>query len=171
VQKAVELGVYEIIPVRTARCVVRLDEAKSSKKKERWQRIAEGAAKQSGRGIVPEVFSVMNMDDAIAHAASSDIILIPYELCEDHQTIEELRLSVGRGSASIAVFIGPEGGFETGEVDAVANAGGRVISLGHRILRTETAAIAVLANLMFMIEEAASKTVNGNEQKADNTGV
>ena len=123
IQKAVELGVYEVIPVRTARCVVRLDEAKATKKQLRWQKIAEEAAKQSGRGIVPEILPVMDFQDAVERAKSSDHILIPYELCEDYSLTDRLRSSIredmpyaGGQSAekdtirhplkSIAVFIG-----------------------------------------------------------------
>ena len=152
IQKAVELGVAEIIPVRTARCVVRLDEAKAAKKLPRWQKIAEEAAKQSGRGLVPEVVPVMDFGAAVKRAAEAEHILIPYELCEDFSTIDRLRNNIQEGS--IAVFIGSEGGFERGEVDQVLAAGGEEISLGHRILRTETAAITVLAHLMLTIEAA-----------------
>ena len=169
IQKAVELGVYEVIPVRTARCVVRLDEAKASKKQLRWQKIAEEAAKQSGRGIVPEILPVMDFQDAVERAKSSDHILIPYELCEDYSLTDRLRSSIredaqdagkkisGHPSKSIAVFIGSEGGFERSEVELVEKNGGEQISLGHRILRTETAAIAVLAHLMLTIEAAQAE--------------
>ena len=152
IQKAVELGVYEVVPVRTARCVVKLDDVKASKKQIRLQKIAEEAAKQSGRGIVPEVKPVTDFSDAVKMLASSDHIFIPYELCEDYALAERLSKSVCEGVKSIAVFIGPEGGFESSEVESVRQAGGEEISLGHRILRTETAAIAVLAHLMMTIE-------------------
>ena len=152
IQKAVELGVYEVIPVRTARCVVKLDAAKAAKKQIRYQKISEEAAKQSGRGIVPEILPVMDLSAAVKRAEASDHILIPYELCEDYSLADRLRKSVSEGASSIAVFIGPEGGFESGEVDEVRAAGGEEISLGHRILRTETAAIAVLAHLMLTVE-------------------
>ena len=151
IQKAVELGVYEVIPMRTSRCVVKLDDAKAEKKQVRWQKISEEAAKQSGRGIVPEVCPVMNFDDAVKRASSCDRILIPYELSEDFSA-DRLRESIKDGAKEIAVFIGSEGGFERSEVETVINAGGVEISLGHRILRTETAAITVLAHLMLTIE-------------------
>ena len=152
IQKAVELGVYEVIPVRTARCVVRLDEAKAAKKQLRLQKIAEEAAKQSGRGMIPGILPVTDHADAVKRAASCDHVFIPYELCEDHSLSGRFKSVIDEGAESIAVFIGPEGGFETGEVDEVRRAGGEVISLGHRILRTETAAIAVLSHLMMTIE-------------------
>ena len=153
IQKAVELGVSEVIPMRSYRSVVRLDDAKAAKKLPRWQRIAEEAAKQSGRGIVPEILPVMDFQDAVKRAADCDRVLIPYELCEDYATIHRLREGLRENVSSIAVFIGSEGGFERSEVEAVLSAGGEEISLGHRILRTETAAIAVLAHLMLLIEE------------------
>ena len=156
IQKAVELGVTEIIPMRSSRSVVRLDDAKAAKKQTRWQRIAEEAAKQSGRGIVPEVLPVMDYNAAVERASTADRILIPYELCEDYETVKRLREGIREGIQSIAVFIGSEGGFERSEVEAVLAAGGEEISLGHRILRTETAAIAVLAHLMLVIEEQSS---------------
>ena len=161
IQKAVELGVAEIIPVRTARCVVRLDEAKAAKKLPRWQKIAEEAAKQSGRGLVPEVLPVTDFDSAVKRAAKTGCILIPYELCEDFSTIDRLRDSISETPCSIAVFIGSEGGFERSEVEQVLAAGGEEISLGHRILRTETAAIAVLAHLMLTIEGATNGSISG----------
>ena len=120
------------------------------------ERIAEEAAKQSGRGIVPEVLPVMDYNAAVERASTADRILIPYELCEDYETVKRLREGIREGIQSIAVFIGSEGGFERSEVEAVLAAGGEEISLGHRILRTETAAIAVLAHLMLVIEEQSS---------------
>ncbi|MEE3467046.1 MAG: 16S rRNA (uracil(1498)-N(3))-methyltransferase [Eubacterium sp.] len=159
IQKAVELGASEIIPVRSERCVVRLDEAKAAKKQPRWQRIAEEAAKQSGRGIVPEVLPVMDYKKAVERASTCDRILIPYELCEDYSSIQRLREGLRDGVKSLAVFIGSEGGFERSEVEAVLDAGGEAISLGHRILRTETAAIAVLAHLMLLVEEQGEAVI------------
>lgn len=152
IQKAVELGAIEIIPVRTARCVVKLDESKAQKKLSRWQKIAEEASKQSGRGIVPEVLPVMNFNDAVERAKTSDYMMIPYELCESGG-LSSLRSKILSGVQSISIFIGSEGGFESSEVDKVVSAGGEMISLGHRILRTETAAIAVLAHIMMLTEE------------------
>ncbi|MCR4605152.1 MAG: 16S rRNA (uracil(1498)-N(3))-methyltransferase [Eubacterium sp.] len=152
IQKAVELGAAEVIPVRSARSVVKLDAAKAEKKHIRWQKIAEGASKQAGRGEICEVLPVMDFDGAVKKASESECILIPYELSEDYEGLKSIQRSIESGAKSIAVFIGPEGGFERSEVEAVVDAGGRAISLGHRILRTETAAIAVLAHIMFVVE-------------------
>lgn len=151
IQKAVELGVSEIVPVRTRRCVVRLDEKKAAKKQQRWQTIAESAAKQSGRGIVPQVHEVVSFSQALACAEELEYRMIPYELYEDmRQTVETVdRVCEGR---SIGIFIGPEGGFERGEVEQAMERGAFPVSLGKRILRTETAGLAVLSVLMFRIE-------------------
>lgn len=151
VQKAVELGVYRIIPVSTGRCVVRLDEKKAAKKTKRWQQIAESAAKQAGRGYIPEVAPVSSYQEALMQAEKLDVILIPYELergmHETREIIEEIR-----PGQSVAVFIGPEGGFEKEEVEQALGYGARAVTLGRRILRTETAGLTVLSVLMFHLE-------------------
>ena len=110
VQKAVELGVYEIIPVAARRCVVKLDEKKAAGKVARWQGIAEAAAKQSKRAVIPQVHSVMRMQEAVECARSMDIRLIPYELAEDMQHTRAV-IEAAEPGKDIAVFIGPEGGF------------------------------------------------------------
>ena len=152
IQKAVELGAYEIIPVETKRCVVKLDGKKAAKKVERWQQIAESAAKQSKRMLVPEVHSVMTFKEALAYAKELDVLLIPYELAKGMKETKELIQSIEPGK-SIGVFIGPEGGFEEQEVADAMEAGAKPITLGHRILRTETAGLAVLSVLMFQLED------------------
>ena len=116
VQKAVELGVYEIIPVATKRAVVKLDDKKASKKVERWNAISEGGAKQSGRNVVPEVKPVMSYKEAIQYAESLDVILIPYELAEGMEKTKEIINALKPGQ-DVAIFIGPEGGFEESEID------------------------------------------------------
>lgn len=152
IQKAVELGVYEIIPVAAGRSVVRLDEKKAAAKQIRWQGIAEAAAKQSKRGIIPEIKRVMNMKEAVAYAAEcADIRLIPYELAEDMARTKEIISSIRPGEAT-AVFIGPEGGFEEKEIAAAMEKGIIPITLGKRILRTETAGLTVLSWLMYHLE-------------------
>lgn len=151
IQKAIELGAYEVIPVAAKRCVVKLDEKKAAAKISRWQGIAEAAAKQSKRGVIPEVHTVMSMQEAIEYAQAMDIRLIPYELAEDMQRTRELIESV-RPGGSVAVFIGPEGGFEESEVQAALHAGIEPITLGRRILRTETAGLTVLSWLMYQLE-------------------
>ena len=151
IQKAIELGVAEIVPVKTRRCVVKLDEKKEEKKRNRWQAIAEAAAKQSGRGLIPQIHPVLSFKQALQMANSMDTVLIPYELCEDMKTSVEM-MKEAAGKKSIGIFIGPEGGFERGEVEEAMASGAVPISLGKRILRTETAGMATLSVLMFLIE-------------------
>ncbi len=151
IQKGVELGMYELIPVRTSRCVVRLEDKKARQKQARWQAIAESAAKQSGRGIIPRIHPVMSMEEAIQMTNQYDTVLIPYELSENISETAEIIKNSLLGE-SIAVLIGPEGGFERGEVEKATKAGARQISLGKRILRTETAGMMMLSVLMFQIE-------------------
>ena len=151
IQKAVELGVYEIIPMAAKRCVVKLDDKKAKAKITRWQGIAEAAAKQSKRGIIPQVTEVMSFAEAVKRAADMDVRLIPYELAEGMEKTRELIGQLGAGQ-SIAVFIGPEGGFEETEVQLAMESGIEPITLGRRILRTETAGLTVMAWIMYQCE-------------------
>lgn len=151
VQKAVELGVYEIIPVAARRAVVKLDEKKARHKRERWQGIAEAAAKQSRRKAIPAVKPVMTMKEAIAYAAEMDVRWIPYEMAEGMGRTKEMLGALGSGQ-TIAVFIGPEGGFEESEIEAAKSAGICPITMGRRILRTETAGLVILAWIMYQLE-------------------
>lgn len=151
VQKAVELGVYKIIPVAAKRCIVKLDDKKAVSKIQRWQAIAESAAKQSKRAVIPEVTRVLDFAEAVREASAMDVRLIPYELAENMAKTKERMGSLQPGQ-EIAVFIGPEGGFEESEI-ALAMAGGvEPITLGKRILRTETAGLTVLSWIMYMLE-------------------
>jgi RNA methyltransferase, RsmE family len=151
IQKAVELGASEVVPVRSRRCVVKLDAHREAKKLARWRAIAESAAKQSGRGILPQIHDSMDFGKALEYAQELDSVLIPYELCD---AIDESQHIVQRAvrQNSIGIFIGPEGGFERSEVEAAVRSGALPVSLGKRILRTETAGLAVLSVLMFLIE-------------------
>lgn len=152
VQKAVELGVYRIVPVRMHRCVMKLDGKKAAARVSRWQSIAEAAAKQAKRGLIPEISQVMGFAEAMKEAGDCDHILFPYECAEDIGRTREFLTNIKPGE-SVAVFIGPEGGFDISEVDAAKAAGAHVITLGRRILRTETAAITMLSVLMFAFEK------------------
>lgn len=152
IQKAVELGAYEIIPVKTKRTVVKLDEKKEQAKKKRWQMIAESAAKQSKRQIIPEVSSVISLTEAFLRAKNMNVRLIPYEEADTMQRTRELIGSVQAGQ-DVAVFIGPEGGFDREEIEEAIGFGIQPITLGKRILRTETAGLAVLSVLMYQLEE------------------
>ena len=151
VQKAVELGVYEIVPVATKRAVVKLDEKKAKSKIARWQTISEAAAKQSKRRIVPEIHSVMSFKEAVKYAKDMQVKVIPYELAEGMEKTRELIENIKPGQ-EIAIFIGPEGGFDEGEIQAALEQGIEPITLGKRILRTETAGFTVLSWIMYRLE-------------------
>lgn len=151
VQKMVELGVHRIVPVFTARTVVKLDAKKAAKKTERYNLIAEAAAKQSGRGLVPEVLSPVTFAQAIKMASELDMNIIPYEEAEGLEYSRRV-ISDIQGKKSLGIFIGPEGGFSIDEVEQAMAAGAKSITLGHRILRTETAGLAVMAIVMFEID-------------------
>lgn len=151
IQKAVELGVYQVIPVAAKRCVVKLDDKKAKSKIARWQGIAEAAAKQSKRGIIPQVADVMDFAQALQFAEDMDIKLIPYELAEGMDKTKAIFGQLKPGQ-SIAIFIGPEGGFEEKEIAMALEKGMEPITLGKRILRTETAGLAVLSWIMYFLE-------------------
>lgn len=152
VQKAVELGAAEIIPVSMERCVVKLDAGKAAKKTARWQTIAESAASQSRRSIIPRVLAPMSMREAVEYAKEqTEVRVIPYELQEDDGSVKQYLESLKEGQ-SVSIFIGPEGGFTPAEVELAKEAGIRPISLGRRILRTETAGLAILSWLIYILE-------------------
>lgn len=151
IQKAVELGVHEIIPVETKRCVVKLDAKKAKQKTERWQAIAEAAAKQSKRRIIPVVEEPVSFKEALQKAAAMEVKLIPYELAEGMEKTKQIISSLPE-DADIAVFIGPEGGFDEAEIENAMECGLQPITLGKRILRTETAGFTVMAWIMYQLE-------------------
>ena len=153
VQKAVELGVHDIVPVMTKRAVVKLEDKKKEEKKlERWQAIAEEAAKQSGRGIIPIVRPVQSFKEAVNNAKLLGQGIIPYENATGMQNTKH-KLESLKDCESVGVFIGPEGGFEESEIEFAMSAGIHPITLGRRILRTETAGLAVLAMMVLTLEE------------------
>lgn len=152
IQKAVELGVFEVIPVKTKYSVVRLEEEKKEKKKLlRWQAISEAAAKQSGRGIIPLVERPVTFKEAVERIKKLDAGVIPYERSKG---MDSSRAAVENGAkkGTIGILIGPEGGFSAEEVSMARDAGIEPISLGKRILRTETAGLAMLSLFMFQME-------------------
>lgn len=153
IQKAVELGVYEIVPVMMKRCVVRLnDDKKMNKKQERWQAIAQAAAKQCDRGIIPVVHTPITMEEAFDMAKSLEYNMIPYELQEGIDHSREI-VSHACLQDSVGIFIGPEGGFDVKEVEQAIACGIEPITLGKRILRTETAGMALLSIMMFRMQQ------------------
>ncbi len=151
IQKAVELGVYEIIPVAMRNCVVKLDEKKAEAKRTRWQAIAESAAKQAKRSIIPKVERLMTFAEAFDYAKELDVRLLPYE---NERGMEHTRQVIGslKREGSLGVFIGPEGGFDKKEI-AAAQQDVELLSLGNRILRTETAGMTMLSILLYHLEE------------------
>ena len=151
VQKSVELGAYQVIPVATKRAVVKLDAKKAKKKVERWQQIAVSAAKQAGRGIIPEVGEVCTYAQALKQAEELDVVLIPYELAKGMEETKQIIAGIRPGQ-SVGIFIGPEGGFEEEEVALAMKTGANPVTLGKRILRTETAGLTMLSVLMFHLE-------------------
>ncbi|MGQ9512136.1 16S rRNA (uracil(1498)-N(3))-methyltransferase [Thermodesulfitimonas sp.] len=153
IQKATELGVARIIPVLTERVVVQLDEDRAAKKQERWQKVAREAARQCGRGAVPVVGTVCAFEEALAFTAPGDSLrLMPWEGEEELPLRAALK---GKNPAAVTLFIGPEGGFSSAEVEAARACGFCTVSLGRRILRTETAGMVVVALVLYTLGELA----------------
>ena len=151
IQKGVELGVSEIVPVAMQNCVVKLDAKRAEHKCARWQAIAESAAKQSKRSLIPAVRPVCTFQEAADYARTMDVRLFPYEQERGMAHTRETLRKVQKGD-SVGIFIGPEGGFSSGEVEAIQGEM-EIISLGNRILRTETAGLAALAMLLYEVED------------------
>lgn len=151
IQKTVELGVAKIIPVEMHRCVVKLEDKKKKTKQSRWQAISESAAKQSKCNTVPEVCEVLTYKKALEEAKKLDLILVPYE-CKEGMTATKQALQNLKNIKSVGIFIGPEGGFEESEITDAISSGAKVISLGKRILRCETAAITAVGMCMLQAE-------------------
>lgn len=168
IQKAVELGVSEIVPVETKRAVVKLDAKKAESKVKRWNMISEAAAKQSKRGIIPTVTGVMTFKEAVNEASKYACKSIPYELAEGmtdtykwiQSVIDEAKKNNAEKKSEIAIFIGPEGGFDNEEIEIALRCGIVPISLGKRILRTETAGMTILSILMYELEVAQEKDIS-----------
>lgn len=151
IQKAVELGAFEIIPVITKRAIVKLDAKKEAAKLKRWQSIAEGAAKQSGRMLIPKISEVKTYKEALQMAQQLNVNVIPYECAKGIKGTREVFGKITPGM-SVGVFIGPEGGFEESEVEEAKTLGVQPVTLGKRILRTETAGLTTLSILMYLLE-------------------
>ena len=157
IQKTTELGISEIVPVKLSRCVVKIDNKKDERKKlDRWQKISEAAAKQSGRGIVPQISEIMTLDEVIKSSKEFDLFFVPYE-CEEQKTLKEVLLSRS-DIKTVGFIIGPEGGFDPAETEKLRENGIDTVTLGKRILRTETAGEAVLAMTMYEIGDINNQT-------------
>jgi len=150
IQKSVELGVYQVIPVAMKHCVVKLDEKKAQNKVTRWNAISESAAKQAKRTRIPEISMPMSYREALEFARSLDVVLVPYENERGMEYTRETIRGIQPGQ-SIGIFIGPEGGFADDEIGAI-DEGMHRISLGRRILRTETAGMACLSMIIYELD-------------------
>ena len=151
IQKAVELGAEGVIPVEMNRCVVKIDDKKKKSKVQRWQAISESAAKQSKRTIIPEVYDVLSYKQAMEKAKEMDVFIVPYENKDGMKATKNALSEIKKGM-SVGILIGPEGGFDEKEIEIAESVGGLTVSLGKRILRTETAAITALSMCMLYAE-------------------
>jgi len=152
IQKSVELGVYDITPVEMARCVVKLNDKDKIKKIERWNKISEVAAKQSQRDIIPKINNIIKISELANIISQYDGIILAYEKEKDYTIKQELQKLKMQNAQKIGIVIGPEGGLEEKEVEMLKNNGASVITLGKRILRTETVALNVLSNIIYEFE-------------------
>lgn len=153
IQKSVELGVEEITPTYMKRCVVKLNDKDKKKKIERWQKISEVAAKQSGRDIIPKINQIKNIKNICEICNEYDIVLVAYESEKENTLKNELKkINRSNTNIKIAIVIGPEGGLEDKDVIELKEAGAKVITLGNRILRTETVALAMTSIIMYELE-------------------
>lgn len=153
IQKATELGVKKIVPVAMKRCIVKLEGKDAIKKIDRWQKIAEVAAKQSGRDLIPKISEISKIDNIISEINNYDLFIVAYENEKDitlKQVLQELHKNkVDCEGLKIAIVIGPEGGLDDTEIEKFISNGAKVITLGNRILRTETASLAILSNIVY----------------------
>ncbi len=156
IQKSVELGVFAVVPVQMKHCVVKLDDKKAKSKQVRWQSIGMSAAKQSKRNIIPEIMEVCSFNKAVELAKTLDLIMVPYEN-KDGMASTVKALSKLKEVKSVGIFIGPEGGFEKAEIEKLKGENADIISLGKRILRTETAAITAVSMSMLEIEKESNE--------------
>ena len=152
IQKTTELGVKHIYPVNLERCVAKIDKKDESKKILRWQKIAESAAKQSKRDFIPIIENIINLENICKNILKYDIILLAYENEESITIKQELQKINKNKELNIGVIVGPEGGFTEKEVSTLINAGAKCVTLGKRILRTETAPIVMLSDIVYEFE-------------------
>jgi len=155
IQKSVELGVYEIYPTEMKRCIVKLKEQEANKKIARWQKISEVAAKQSGRNIIPQIKEKVNIKQVCNLVKDYDKLIVAYEEEKENSLKSELKSikSKDKENIKIAILVGPEGGIDLAEIEELRKAGAVIVTLGKRILRTETVALNVLSNIMYELEE------------------
>ena len=156
IQKGTELGVNSFTPVVFKRTVVKLDEKDSLKKITRWQKIAEASAKQSGRDMIPLIKNIENVKNICKLFENYDIVLIAYEN-ENQNSLKEALKSLKKSKVSIGVVIGPEGGIDESEIELFKNFGGKIVTLGKRILRTETVCLGITAIINYELESTEKK--------------
>jgi len=152
IQKSVELGVSEITPINMKRCIVKLDAKDEKKKIERWQKISEVAAKQSGRDIIPKLNAICSIKDIAKQCENYDSIILAYENEKENTLKNEIQKLKKNKVNKIAIIIGPEGGVDLEEVEKAKQEGINIITLGNRILRTETVALNILSIIMYELE-------------------
>ena len=153
IQKTTEIGIYKIIPIDMVRCVVKLDEKDAKKKIERWQKIAEGAAKQSKRDIIPQVENKIKLKEVIDKIKEYDIFIVAYEEETNRSLKTILRDIKNKSNYKIGILVGPEGGIDSKEIEILKENGAKVVTLGKRILRTETAPIVMVGNIIYELED------------------
>lgn len=154
IQKSVELGANAIIPVAMKRCIVKIDSKDENKKIERWQKIAESAAKQSGRNTIPQIKKIETIQEIINSKNEYDSIIVAYENEENYTLKQELTKLKEKSNRElkIAIVIGPEGGLEENDVKKLKENNAKIVTLGSRILRTETVALNMLSIIMYELE-------------------
>jgi 16S rRNA (uracil1498-N3)-methyltransferase len=163
IQKSTELGATEFVPVNLKRCIVKISGKDEQKKIERWQKIAEVAAKQSGRDIIPKVSNLKNLNQVLSEIDEFDLFFTAYEnekdysikqALKDFENIEKISKKIStKDNIKVGFLIGPEGGLDQAEVETLKNAGAKVVTLGKRILRTETVALSITSIVMYELED------------------
>ena len=149
-QKLTEIGVDEIVLVQTKRSVTKIDNKKEDKKIERWERIIYEAAKQSKRAKIPKLTGVLTFKEALADMQNNDLNICPYE---NERTISIKEAIKDSSANTIGIFVGPEGGFEEEEIEKIQEIDGKVVSLGPRILRTETASVVASSVVLYELSD------------------
>ena len=154
IQKSVELGAFDITPIEMKRCVVKLNEKDKTRKIQRWQKISETAGKQSGRDIIPQINNIINVKKLCEKFGEYDLILVAYENEKENTLKQELKRikNIKKEEIKIAIIIGPEGGIDNEEIEQFKNHNAKIITLGNRILRTETVALNMLSIIMYELD-------------------
>ena len=154
IQKCVELGVYDITPVEMKRCIVKLNEKDKIKKIQRWQKISEVASKQCGRNMIPKINNIISIKNICQVCSNYDIVIVAYENEKENKlkyVLNELKNNI-KDELKIAIVIGPEGGIDSQEIELLKNSGAKIVTLGNRILKTETVALNILSVIMYEFE-------------------